>query len=145
MGTVEAAEAHGFEDGGSSLLFYRVAGDDVLHCLTECSGARLDPANEQVTMAMTHYHDEGMQKQPVLGGHPVATTHAATKERQPANTFFYPCRQFTLEGNPCCPFNASVGDYAGDASLSFNVPVGRLCRQRESSLQRRRSAIMLGR
>jgi hypothetical protein len=41
-----------------------------------------------VTMAMTHYRDERMQKQPVLGGHPVATTHAATKERQPVNTFF---------------------------------------------------------
>jgi hypothetical protein len=111
--------------------------DYVLHCLTECSVGRLDPANEHVTMAMTHYRDEGMQKQPVLGGHPVATTHAATKERQPVNTFFIradnlpwrreiPAAPSTLVSaimlvTRADPSTSPWGDYVGNVSRIFNA------------------------
>jgi hypothetical protein len=80
MGTVEAADSHGFEFGGSSLPFYRVAGKDVLLCPSDCSGHVSIPANEHVTMAMTHYHDEMVLKLASTGWTPCGNNITATKE-----------------------------------------------------------------
>jgi hypothetical protein len=137
METVGVAEAHGFEDGGGSLLFYRVTGDDVLDCLTECSSTSVTTVKVPKVRAGLSRREGS--KLPVLGGneHPVATTKAASKQgqRQPL-LFLYPCQTIFLGERCCCPFNAPVGDYVGLVSRPFNVPVGRLCWQREWVLQR---------